>query len=430
MAKRNSTKSGEIEQWRRWKKRKENRDYPLTVNGNGYWSKKIKGEVHYFGPLSDPEGAAAEWVRVKDHLLAGLPRPSKDDEDDSGRLGTALNLFMAEKEDAVENGELSSVQFGHYLRTCKLIAKEFGKRRPIESLTENDFGRLRRILAKGCGLVGTKNKILWVRTIFKWFYDSGKIDRPVRFGSQFKIPSKKAIRRERVTSAKVRHLEADQIRLILNDGFSANRRCMRPQWKALVLMGINCGFGSSDLSTLRFNALDLKGGWHDHSRTKTGVPRRAKLWPETVEAINEYLDEREARNGLVFVNSRGNPWNVESGQNREDGIHRGFRRTLDELKLHSKGLGFYSLRHSFRTIADRAKDTPAVDKVMGHVDESMADPYRAYIEDERLEAVAEAVRRWLLFVPCPKCKEPVHIWHKAGHQCPGQADDAGEGGAT
>ena len=36
---------------------KPHRDYPLTVDGNGQWSKKIRGKVHYFGPWSDPDAA-------------------------------------------------------------------------------------------------------------------------------------------------------------------------------------------------------------------------------------------------------------------------------------------------------------------------------------------------------------------------------------
>jgi len=33
---------------------KPHRKFPLTANGNGQWSKKIRGRVHYFGPRADP----------------------------------------------------------------------------------------------------------------------------------------------------------------------------------------------------------------------------------------------------------------------------------------------------------------------------------------------------------------------------------------
>jgi hypothetical protein len=49
----------------------------------------------------------------------------------------------------------------------------------------------------------------------------------------------------------------------------------------------------------------------------------------------------------------------------------------------------------FRSVADAARDAPAVDLVMGHNDPSMAAHYRERIEDERLKAVTDHVRAWL-----------------------------------
>src|SRR4029434_4183697 len=53
--------------------------FPLCRHPAGYWAKKVRGKVHYFGKIADdPKGQAAllEWDRVKEALLAGrAPRP-------------------------------------------------------------------------------------------------------------------------------------------------------------------------------------------------------------------------------------------------------------------------------------------------------------------------------------------------------------------
>ena len=76
-------------------------------------------------------------------------------------------------------------------------------------------------------------------------------------------------------------------------------------------------------------------------------------------------------------------------------ITKEFRKLLDDLDLHRKGLGFYTLRHVHRTIADRSRDRIACDSIMGHVDSTMAGVYVEAVEDSRLVAVVEHVRRWL-----------------------------------
>ena len=57
---------------------------------------------------------------------------------------------------------------------------------------------------------------------------------------------------------------------------------------------------------------------------------------------------------------------------------------------------FYALRHTFETIAGESRDQVAVDAIMGHSREDMASVYRERIGDDRLRAVAEHVRQWLL----------------------------------
>ena len=75
--------------------------------------------------------------------------------------------------------------------------------------------------------------------------------------------------------------------------------------------------------------------------------------------------------------------------------HR-FARLLRKLGINGRNrLGFYTLRHTFATIAGESKDQVAVDAVMGHSGNSIGGVYRQRISDERLRAVVDVVHRWL-----------------------------------
>src|SRR5262249_41953355 len=119
-----------------------------------------------------------------------------------------------------------------------------------------------------------------VRTLFKFAYEAGHIDRPVRFGPGFVKPSRKVLRAVRHEKGP-RMFEAEQMRRMLGAAST--------QLKAMILLGINCGFGNHDCGKLPRAALDLEGGWVEFPRPKTAVQRRCPLWPETVEALKDAM---------------------------------------------------------------------------------------------------------------------------------------------
>src|SRR5262249_18097229 len=138
---------------------------------------------------------------------------------------------------------------------------------------------------------------------------------------------------------------------------------------------------------------------------KTGVPRRCSLWPETVAALREVLAVRprpkqDADVGLAFLSQRGTPLVSLRERDRTDGLAVQFGKLLRQLGINGrKGLGFYTLRHTFRTVADEAKDQPAADFIMGHEVPHMSTVYRETISDARLKAVTDHVRIWLFAEP-------------------------------
>jgi integrase len=122
------------------------------------------------------------------------------------------------------------------------------------------------------------------------------------------------------------------------------------------------------------------------------------LWPETVQALREALAKRPQPKkaedaGLVFITRYGLSWAKDTATSP---ITQETAKLLTALYINGrKGLGFYTLRHTFRTVADESKDQPAVDFIMGHEVPHMSAIYREMISDARLRAVADHVRQWL-----------------------------------
>jgi integrase len=178
-----------------------------------------------------------------------------------------------------------------------------------------------------------------------------------------------------------------------------------PALRAMVLLGVNAGYGNADCGTLPRSALDLTGGWVNYFRPKTGITRRCPLWPETVAAIREALAARPEPKGdtdadLVYVTVRGGSWHKATDDNP---ISKETRKLLDALGI-GGNKNFYALRHVFETIVGEAKDQIAVDQVMGHAKDDMASTYRERVGDDRLRAVAEHVRGWLFVKGKPATK--------------------------
>ena len=54
-----------------------------------------------------------------------------------------------------------------------------------------------------------------------------------------------------------------------------------PQMKAMILLGLNCGFGCTDCAELKWKNLDLQNGRVNFPMGKTGISRNLPLWSET-----------------------------------------------------------------------------------------------------------------------------------------------------
>ncbi len=386
-------------------------DFPLTAHPAGYWCKKIRGKIHYFGPWDNPKAALEKYLKEKDALHAGrTPRP----EPEGLTVKKLCNQFLLAKQALVDSGELLARTWTDYKAACALVISRFGKGRLVEDLGPEDFAALRKHMASRWKPTSVRSVIQRVRCLFKYASDNRLIPGPVCYGQNFKRPSPKVLRLEKARQGP-KLFTAGEVRQLLQAASVPVR--------AQIMLGINCGFGNTDCGTLPQAAIDWQQAIIDFPRPKTGIPRRCPLWPETVEALRAALAARpEPRDpehaGLVILTQRGLPWAKAIA---DSPLAKEVAKLLKALGLNGHR-NFYTLRHTFRTVADEAKDQPAADYIMGHEVAHMSSVYRETISDERLKAVTDHVRAWLFPPAKPEKKGRKKAQAAAAD---GPKDDAG-----
>jgi len=361
------------------------KDFPLSLHkATGRWFKKLPGgRFVYFGNVADdPDGKIAKqkWLDQRDDLLAG--RVPKADRNDL-RLSDLCDRWLTYKAELVASGELSQRTHDGYRAGCQMLCDILGKHRSAVDVGPDDFQKVRAVLAKRYAPVGLTNRIQIIRSLFKYGYDAELLDKPARFGL-FKKPRAKVIRESRLAKGS-QDFTAAEVRALLSVA-TVNMR-------AMILLGVQSGFGNHDCATLTESAIDFKTGWLDWPRSKTATHRRVPLWAETLEAIHLAMADRPPGCELVFMGRRGVDYIATDGGYR---VAKEFTRAVRDSGI-APGRGFYCLRRSFQTQAEDARDLVAVQSIMGHIpsENDMSARYRQRVSDERLRAVTDHVHGWL-----------------------------------
>ena len=120
-----------------------------------------------------------KYLDQRDDLHAGrTPRAIGD----GPTIRDLINRFLTAKKHLLDSGEIVEVTFLDYHTTCKRIVQAFGPSRLAEDLASEDFEKLRADLAKTRRPVALGKEIQRTRVVFKYAYDAGLIDKPIRYG--------------------------------------------------------------------------------------------------------------------------------------------------------------------------------------------------------------------------------------------------------
>jgi len=356
-------------------KRKTRSDkFPLTLHKTGQYCKKIKGKLYYFG--TNKKEALNHYLEQAAYLHVGkVPKPKRPGQTLS--IKTLCNLYLDHQESRSIIGEIKLRHLYDQTSLLRDFVRFVGSNRVISDISTVDLQNYRKKLIKTGKSPNTiNNRITTVKAMYNWAVDNEIIDHSPRLRAVKKITPQKG---EKPT------FTIDQIQTLLENA--------NIQMKAMIWLGLNCGFGCTDCAELKWKNIDLKSGRVLFPRGKTGIERNLPLWPETVQALKQILKQGE----LVFYTRRRNAWvratrnkkkNGNEKYTKEDAVTKEFSKLMKKAGIRKPyGVGFYTLRRTAATLTARSGDPFAVQRLLGHADLKMATTYVQDVSEQTDRAI-------------------------------------------
>ncbi|MFC1764560.1 tyrosine-type recombinase/integrase [Planctomycetota bacterium] len=356
--------------------------FPLTIHPTGQYCKKIKGKLYYFG--ADKEQALTRYLEDAAYLHLGKGTKQKS-MGDSLSLKMLCNLYLDHQKSRTTIGEVKPRHVSDQTFILRGFVKFVGPNRLVSAVTTIDLQNYRTKLIKATRTPNTiNNHISTIKALYNWALENEIMDN---------VPNLKAVKKIANPRNDKPTFTLQQTQKLLQNAST--------QMKAMIWLGLNCGFGCTDCSQLKWKNLDLQNSRVDFPRGKTGIDRNLPLWPETVQA----LAKTPKQGDLVFYTQRGNPWVRTIRSVKEDGtdkyvkddaISKEFSKTIQKAGIQTeKGVGFYTLRRTAATWTARSGDPFAVQKLLGHADLKMA---TTYVQDvsEQTDRAINNTRKFLI----------------------------------
>ena len=342
---------------------------------SGNFCKTVNGKRFYLG--KDRDEAIETWFKFKSDFEVGIDPRKVKRQIATKRLTVrdGCNLFLNSRKSEIMHNTWQNLR-----EQCYHIVALLGADTQIGTLGPEHFAVLRDHYDNG-NPITLGNRIQRTKQVFKWLAEREHVE-PVKYGIDFKKPSTKAVRRHRRQQAD-RTLLPGEILSAINE--------LGIHYRAAALLGINCGFGPTDVVELPTKAVDFTDAIIAWPRPKTEVTRRCPLWDETIEALklSDHYRIKEVPKDRFFGFRR-------KGKQDANQVSIRFGIALQLIGADRAGASFYSLRHSLATVGREANDDTALRIIMGHVDDSILDEHYTHrFPRERLDAVSEHVRAWL-----------------------------------
>lgn len=341
--------------------------FPAKPRPDGRFQKRINGVLYYFGQDGDRDGALAEYDRVKRDLYAGRKPPPPPDAA-AMPVREMVNRYLFDRK-----GVLEADTYRQYRRALRRFARFIGGGRAADDVTPDEFSQFGRKLRSKLGPYAYNRERAAVLAAYNHAEEQGWIDRAPKFGAGFKRMPRAKLRAAR----KPRLLGAGDVNALLG--------VAGPNLFAMILLGLNGGFGARDCAALHWRDVDLDAAVIHFARTKNNIPRTVPLWPETLDALR-VLRRRRPHDAIVFRTKRGLPWQGTA-------VSHAFRKLCERCEVPlAKGVNLGACRHTFATYANEARDTDARRHLMGRLLPNLDDVYVETLFHHRLKAVVDHVR--------------------------------------
>ena len=356
-------------------KRKTRSDkFPLTLHPTGQYCKKIRGRIYYSG--SDKKQALERYRDQATYLHGGRNLIQKASNGDM-TLKELCGLYLQYQHSKVLANNLSPKHHNDQISSLHKLMSFLGQSQRIKNISTLDLQNYKSKLQGAYGSVCRLNlHISIMKAMFHWARENDILEN---------IPNIDAISRGKIVHQERFTFNSEQINKLL----SASDIKMR----AMIWLGLNCGFGCTDCAQLKWKDLDFENNRVKLARNKTGVARNLPSWPETVQVLKKVPKTEK----LVFYTSKGYPWIrtlIETGDNGNgkytavNFITSRFSKLLKKAEIHApKGTGFYTLRRTAATLAARSGDLFAIQRLLGHVDLQMATRYVQDVSEQTDRAI-------------------------------------------
>jgi integrase len=379
--------------------------FPLSKSGNGQWCKRHHYNYVYFG--KDKEEAYNKYVEWLAGVRAGKdPKTARADAEGQGHksMQVVANAYLEYQHTQYVGNQ---IEWQTYNDACVLLTsfvKFVGPHTPNGEVTTKTLQKYRTsLIEKRLAPNTINNRLRAVKAMYRWVLANEEVSQ---------TPSLGAIALLATPETQKQTFTAEESRKLIE--------AADPQMRAMILLGLNCGFGCTDCAEVEWRHFDLVAGYVDFPRPKTHVPRNFELWPDTLAALKA-LTPRPELGPLVFYTRWGSPWIRPSykGRGRDDEIGKAFKKVAKRAEVPlEKGNAFYALRRTAATVAAETGDAFAVQRILGHRDLTMASRYVQKRKRRCVNTVraTEHVSHWLHNKPTYESETQVIA---------GSADEAG-----